>query len=98
MIIDWCAEDGTWLDADELEQIAVYITQGGLQRINSTSLQSTTTTRTYSKDQMEALMAAEGLMAEERIKSENRRYKWESNRRHSDGNTLGDFLEALLGL
>jgi Zn-finger nucleic acid-binding protein len=30
IIIDWCGQHGTWLDADELEEIATFIFEGGL--------------------------------------------------------------------
>jgi hypothetical protein len=31
VIVDWCGPHGTWLDADELEQIAHFIAGGGLR-------------------------------------------------------------------
>ena len=31
VIVDWCGTHGTWLDADELEQIAAFIASGGLR-------------------------------------------------------------------
>lgn len=30
IILDWCGPHGTWLDADELEEIVTYIVEGGL--------------------------------------------------------------------
>ena len=30
IIIDWCGLHGSWLDANELEEIASYIAEGGL--------------------------------------------------------------------
>jgi Zn-finger nucleic acid-binding protein len=32
IIVDWCGSHGTWLDADELEEIAAYISEGGLAK------------------------------------------------------------------
>lgn len=32
VIVDWCGEHGTWLDADELGAIAAFIIRGGLER------------------------------------------------------------------
>ncbi|MCA9726312.1 MAG: zf-TFIIB domain-containing protein [Candidatus Eisenbacteria bacterium] len=32
IIIDWCGSHGTWLDADEMEEIATFIFDGGLER------------------------------------------------------------------
>lgn len=31
VIVDWCGAHGTWLDKDELEQIAHFVAEGGLQ-------------------------------------------------------------------
>lgn len=39
IIIDWCGPHGTWLDADELEEIATYIAEGGLPRSELTEEQ-----------------------------------------------------------
>ncbi len=33
VIVDWCGKHGTWLDADELEDIAAFIARGGLGRM-----------------------------------------------------------------
>ena len=32
VVIDWCRADGTWLDANELAQIATFVNEGGLER------------------------------------------------------------------
>jgi Zn-finger nucleic acid-binding protein len=32
VVVDWCRADGTWLDANELEQIATFVNEGGLER------------------------------------------------------------------
>jgi Zn-finger nucleic acid-binding protein/ribosomal protein L40E len=33
VIVDWCGAHGTWLDANELEAIAAFVAQGGMQRL-----------------------------------------------------------------
>lgn len=33
VVIDWCRADGTWLDANELAQIATFVGEGGLERM-----------------------------------------------------------------
>lgn len=32
IIVDWCREHGTWLDADELERVAAFVLSGGLEQ------------------------------------------------------------------
>jgi Zn-finger nucleic acid-binding protein len=32
VVVDWCRTDGTWLDADELQRIAAFVGDGGLER------------------------------------------------------------------
>jgi Zn-finger nucleic acid-binding protein len=109
VIVDWCSKDGTWLDADELEQIAGFIMKGGLQASGAGSLQSAGPGfgQGRTAEQMEALMSAEKLMAEERTRQAFREADREEGRnwnrrgfgsRRRSGNSLGDFLEDLLGL
>lgn len=33
VIVDWCRAHGTWLDGNELEQIAAFVVSGGMERI-----------------------------------------------------------------
>jgi Zn-finger nucleic acid-binding protein/ribosomal protein L40E len=33
VIVDWCRAHGTWLDANELEQIASFVVAGGMERV-----------------------------------------------------------------
>ena len=33
VIVDWCGKDGTWLDANELAEIAAFVAAGGLRRL-----------------------------------------------------------------
>jgi Zn-finger nucleic acid-binding protein len=102
VIVDWCSKDGTWLDADELEQIAAFITRGGLQTSGAGSLQAAGPGLGGGRtpEQMEALMHAETLMAEERAKQADRELRRDQGRswnRRRSGDSLGDFLEDLLG-
>jgi Zn-finger nucleic acid-binding protein/ribosomal protein L40E len=103
VIVDWCSKDGTWLDADELERIAAFIMKGGLQASGAGSLQTAQPGFGMGRtpEQMEALMSAEKLMAEERAKQAFREADRQEGRgwtRRRHGNTLGDLLEDLLGL
>jgi len=33
IVVDWCRGHGTWLDADELAQIAAFVAKGGMQQL-----------------------------------------------------------------
>jgi hypothetical protein len=33
VILDWCRPHGTWLDANELEQISAFVVAGGMDRV-----------------------------------------------------------------
>jgi Zn-finger nucleic acid-binding protein/ribosomal protein L40E len=33
VVVDWCRTHGTWLDANELEQIAAFVVAGGMERV-----------------------------------------------------------------
>jgi hypothetical protein len=46
VVVDRCREHGTWLDADELEQVAGFILSGGLERRRESEPRGGTTART----------------------------------------------------
>lgn len=99
VIVDLCPGHGTWLDGNELEQIASFVHQGGMERKRSASA---TGVDDYSKQlgmsakQLEAMVWAETVLAEERAAVEKRRLQRHRGRVRT-GSTLGDFLEDLLG-
>ena len=65
VIVDWCGDHGTWLDANEMEDIASFVLGGGLER-----MQAATPGEPYGfpadPKRTAALVAAERIMAEER--------------------------------
>jgi hypothetical protein len=73
VIVDWCGEHGTWLDADELADIADFILSGrGAAAAGGSA--AVDALRFPSADQVRARTEAEHLMADERAKSQER---WE---------------------
>ena len=99
IIVDWCGKHGTWLDADELEDLASYILAGGLESADPAAAGGGKPTWSQPADEkrLEALAAAERLMAKERIAQERRRRALTGE---SDGivswRTVGNILSALL--
>ena len=89
--MDWCGNHGTWMDSDELEEIADYILAGGLQK----AVGAEGVRLSPDPDRMRALYESEKLIAGERAKSARTRRKLGTE---EDGvlRTLGDFLSALL--
>ena len=93
VIVDWCGEHGTWLDADELGAIAAFIMQGGLERSASGGLREMDVPA--SADEARALAEAERIMAGDKMAQAKRRARLET------GGGLGrspilEFFEALL--
>jgi len=106
VIVDWCGRDGTWLDADELEEIADFISDGGLQKAQSRFGKPdgiAQSMRDGTPEQIERMLEAERLMADARAAQDRRRrtastVKTITRRRGSwHGQTIADLLEALLG-
>jgi Zn-finger nucleic acid-binding protein len=95
VIVDWCGEHGTWLDADELEHIARFIMAGGLKKASAGASGVDGEHQRYTQDQMEALLLAEKRLAEERLRQVHRRSHMQSGGFHIG--SLGDLLEFFLG-
>ena len=96
VIVDWCGHHGTWLDADELEDIAAFILDGGLAQKQAPGEPGMGAWgQPADAKRMEALIAAERLMGAERIKLEKKkRLLLEPD----DGvfDTIGDLLSGWL--
>jgi len=91
VIIDWCGHDGTWLDADELEDIATFIMDGGLAKNGDAE---TPAAPPVDARHMEALIAAERLMGLERLKLEKKKRLLEPD--EGVFHTIHDLLSGLL--
>ena len=67
IIVDWCGEHGTWLDANEMEDIADFVLQGGLERQQAAGVGDVDGLHVDPK-RVAAMTAAERIMAEERAR------------------------------
>lgn len=67
VVVDWCGSHGTWLDSHEIEDIAAFVMEGGLERPNAgTGALPADPARTA------AVLAAEQLLIDERARSQAR--------------------------
>jgi Zn-finger nucleic acid-binding protein len=94
VILDWCGSHGTWLDADEMGDVAAFVLEGGLEREPGES-GGEKWSLPADPGRTAAILAAEHLIAEERARSAAR------NRNEAFGSDrvfrgLGDFLAQLL--
>jgi Zn-finger nucleic acid-binding protein len=71
VIVDWCGSHGTWLDADELEQIAAFIASGGLRDAAPSSMPGLSEGRSMNADQARAMVAVQNMLEKEREQREN---------------------------
>lgn len=73
VIVDWCGSHGTWLDADELEQIAAFIAGGGLRdTAPGSETPGLSTGPKLNVEQFKAMVVGERLLEEERERAERR--------------------------
>lgn len=94
VIVDWCGAHGTWLDADELEQIAAFIAGGGLKDApQGAETPGLSSGPKLNAEQFKAMVIGERLIAEERERAE-RRNAWTT----SIPNRSGSLLEFLVDL
>ncbi len=82
IIVDWCGVHGTWLDANELEDIAAFILTGGMDKANEDRARENDRER----------KAASRLRAQ---RAETKIYGGACTHSTTDG-AIGDFLECLL--
>ena len=68
VVVDWCGSHGTWLDPHEMEDIAAFILAGGLEKAPSTGADVCSSLPADPK-RVEAVAAAERIMAEERSRA-----------------------------
>ena len=88
VIVDWCGEHGTWLDADELQDIAAFVAAGGLRDAPGAE-------PTGDEERIKAVFTAEKLMAGKRSRLRRKRGLLRDD--PTSLGTLGDFLTGLLG-
>jgi len=76
VIVDWCGDHGTWLDANEMEDVASFVLEGGLDRIPA-GAEAAGYGLPADPKRMAAIVAAEGILAEERARDATRDRKRE---------------------
>jgi Zn-finger nucleic acid-binding protein len=78
VILDWCGAHGTWLDADELEQIAAFIASGGLRDAAPSAKPGLSDGPPMSAEQFRAIAGVERMLEKEREQRE-RNLEWGSS-------------------
>lgn len=68
VIVDWCGSHGTWLDAHEMEDIAAFVLDGGLESEPAPG-EDRRWSLSADPSRIAALATAERLLAEERAKA-----------------------------
>ena len=71
VIVDWCGSHGTWLDADELEQIAAFIASGGLRDAAPSPTPGLSEGPRMTAEQFKAMAAVEHMLEKERTEREH---------------------------
>ena len=94
VVVDWCGSHGTWLDTHEMEDIAAFIFEGGLEGA-TTEANDGSWNLPADPARTAAIMAAEQLLAKEKASSST-----PDPRRLFDGRRafkgLGDLIAAFL--
>jgi len=68
VVVDWCGSHGTWLDAHEMEDIAAFVLEGGLQHTPADDGDGTWSLPA-DPAKAAAVLAAQQLLADERERS-----------------------------
>jgi len=94
VVVDWCASHGAWLDANEMEDIAAFVLEGGL---DAGAAPGSDGGHDLAADpaRTAAIVEAERLMAEERARTRERTHGW-AKRPERAIRSLGDLLAELL--
>jgi Zn-finger nucleic acid-binding protein len=71
VVIDWCGSHGTWLDANEMEDIASFVLDGGLE-MRAPENAPATWNLPANPARTAAVLAAEQILAEERARAHAR--------------------------
>ena len=99
VILDWCGGHGTWLDANEMEDVAAFVLAGGLERAAASAGAEAGWAMPADPARLQAMVAAERILAAERARSHDtaRGFDREFERRIRKGwRSVGDLLSDLL--
>ena len=69
VVVDWCGSHGTWLDANELEDIADFVAAGGLRQQAAGAGEDPGWALPADPKRIAAIAAAEKILAEERART-----------------------------
>ncbi len=94
VVVDWCGSHGTWLDSHEMEDIAAFVTEGGLDR-PSAAHESPGGVLPADPSRTAAILAAEQLLVEERARSRARGRALVFGRQRA-WKGIGDLFQQLL--
>ena len=94
VIVDWCGSHGTWLDANEMEDVAAFVLGGGLEQ-TTTDAAGNRWSLPADPARTAAVLAAEQLLAEARARSQARDHTSPFGPR-TTWRGIGDFLSELL--
>jgi Zn-finger nucleic acid-binding protein len=94
VILDWCASHGTWLDAHEMEDVAAFVLEGGLEGGPGASA-APESGLPADPERVAAVAAAERIIAEERARNAARAHEGEIGPRMISRG-IGDLFALLL--
>jgi len=95
VVVDWCGSHGTWLDAHEMEDIAAFVLEGGLETAPAQGKEGTWNLPA-DPARTAAILAAEQLLADERARSNERTQQWTFGPGHpfkGIGDLIAEFLK-----
>jgi Zn-finger nucleic acid-binding protein len=100
VILDWCGEHGTWLDAQELEQVAQFVLTGGLEeserrRAEEAAQAAAAASQPVRPVEMDAWVLAQSVLGSRPGRRGKRSF--EATVGYELGSSVGAFLRGLLG-
>jgi Zn-finger nucleic acid-binding protein len=98
VVVDWCGSHGTWLDTHEMEDIAAFVLEGGLQNALGGSRDGDWSLPA-DPAKAAAILAAEQLLTEERARSRARAFPLEDWGQLDSGRVvkgIGDLFAKIL--
>jgi Zn-finger nucleic acid-binding protein len=97
IIVDWCREHGTWLDAEELERVAAFVMSGALESAERAHAESVAAeaaaaaARATRPEEREAWILAHTTLGGQTMRA------GQGGRNRGAGALVGAFLRELLG-
>ncbi len=95
IILDWCGDHGTWLDAQELEQVAQFVLSGALEESERRRMEEAAAARQPQTGEMDAWILARSALSGEPLPPA--RSHLAPTVSFEMGSSLGAFLRGILG-